>query len=146
MGHRQIVTVNVGQCGIQLGSAIWEQYCAEHHIGKDGKIKQQLKINKRPMDDISDDEKDENINTNPWDTNSFNTFFQEMESGQYVPRNIMIDLEPNVIDDIKTSSYNKIYNNYFLLNGKEDAANNFARGHYTVGKEKIDLFNDRFRK
>ena len=25
------------------------------------------------------------------------------------------------------------------LSGKEDAANNFARGHYTVGKEVIDM-------
>merc|ERR1711973_104628 len=34
----------------------------------------------------------------------------------------------------------------FLLNGKEDAANNFARGHYTVGKEILDQVNDRLRK
>ena len=29
--------------------------------------------------------------------------------------------------------------NYLCLSGKEDAANNFARGHYTVGKEVIDM-------
>merc|ERR1712038_2033790 len=33
-----------------------------------------------------------------------------------------------------------------LVNGKEDAANNFARGHYTVGKELMDVVNDRIRK
>merc|ERR1711936_779039 len=33
-----------------------------------------------------------------------------------------------------------------LVNGKEDAANNFARGHYTVGKELMDVVNDRVRK
>ena len=27
----------------------------------------------------------------------------------------------------------------FTVSGKEDAANNFARGHYTVGKEVIDM-------
>jgi hypothetical protein len=26
-----------------------------------------------------------------------------------------------------------------LISGKEDAANNYARGHYTVGKEVVDL-------
>ena len=31
-------------------------------------------------------------------------------------------------------------------NGKEDAANNYARGHYTVGKEIVDLVLDRIRK
>jgi len=33
-----------------------------------------------------------------------------------------------------------------LISGKEDAANNYARGHYTIGKEVIDLVLDRIRK
>jgi hypothetical protein len=33
-----------------------------------------------------------------------------------------------------------------LRPSKEDAANNFARGHYTVGKEIVDLVLDRIRK
>lgn len=33
-----------------------------------------------------------------------------------------------------------------LINGKEDAANNFARGDYTIGKEILDLFLDCIRK
>jgi len=59
---------------------------------------------------------------------------------------LMVDLEPNVIDDVKNSKYSAIYHPDFLLPGKEDAANNFARGHYTVGKEMIDKVNDRLRK
>ena len=30
-----------------------------------------------------------------------------------------------------------------MISGKEDAANNYARGHYTVGKEVVDLCLDR---
>merc|ERR1712154_975 len=70
----------------------------------------------------------------------------ETGAGQYVPRNLMVDLEPNVIDDVKNSEFSAIYHPEFLLAGKEDAANNFARGHYTVGKEMIDKVNDRLRK
>ncbi|ULU00274.1 hypothetical protein L5515_003903 [Caenorhabditis briggsae] len=33
-----------------------------------------------------------------------------------------------------------------MLTGKEDAANNYARGHYTVGKEIIDTTMDRIRR
>ena len=33
-----------------------------------------------------------------------------------------------------------------MITGKEDAANNFARGHYTIGKEIVDLCLDRIRK
>ena len=32
-----------------------------------------------------------------------------------------------------------------MMTGKEDAANNYARGHYTIGKEIVDLVLDRIR-
>ena len=32
------------------------------------------------------------------------------------------------------------------MTGKEDAANNYARGHYTVGKSMIDQVLDKIRK
>ena len=34
---REVLTLNVGQCGIQLGQAVWEQYCDEHNIDITGK-------------------------------------------------------------------------------------------------------------
>jgi len=123
---REVLTINVGQAGIQLGQAVWEQYCAEHKIDVTGtKCK-------------SESDKAED--------NSFMCFYEETGAGQFVPRNLMVDLEPNVIDDVKNSKYSKIFHPEFLLAGKEDAANNFARGHYTVGKEMIDKVNDRLRK
>jgi tubulin alpha len=33
-----------------------------------------------------------------------------------------------------------------LISGKEDAANNYARGHYTIGKELVDSVIDRIRR
>merc|ERR1712062_868183 len=117
-----VLTVCVGQCGIQLGQTIWEQYCAEHGVTAKG-----------DDPDTADD-------------GTFECFFEQTGAGQYVPRNLMVDLEPNVIDDVKNSKYSAIFHPDFLLPGKEDAANNFARGHYTVGKEMIDKVNDRLRK
>merc|ERR1711877_41345 len=58
----------------------------------------------------------------------------------------MGDLEPSVVDDVRTGARSAMFHPEFLLNGKEDAANNFARGHYTVGKEILDQVNDRLRK
>jgi len=124
MPTREVLTVNVGQAGIQLGNAVWKQYCAEHKIKPDGTI------------DESD--KGEDL--------YFTTFFEETGAGQFVPRNITVDLEPTVVDDVRTGDYAQMFHPEFLLNGKEDAANNFARGHYTVGKEILDQVNDRLRK
>merc|ERR550525_535966 len=58
----------------------------------------------------------------------------------------MVDLEPNVIDDVKNSKFASIFRDDFLLHGSEDAANNFARGHFTVGRDMMDKVNDRLRK
>merc|ERR1719510_2510131 len=76
----------------------------------------------------------------------FHTFFEETAAGQYVPRNLSVDLEPTVLDEIRRGPWSGMYHPEFLVNGKEDAANNFARGHYTVGKEHMDKVNDRVRK
>ena len=58
----------------------------------------------------------------------------------------LVDLEPNVIDDIKNGAFANIFDPEFSLNGKQDGGNNFARGHHIVGKEIIDTVNDRIRK
>ena len=43
-------------------------------------------------------------------------------------------------------TYRQLYHPEQLITGKEDAANNYARGHYTIGKEIVDLVLDRVRK
>jgi len=130
MPTREVLTVNVGQAGIQLGNAVWAQYCAEHSIDPTGK--------QTEVETSADGKKEK--------TKYFTTFFEETGTGQFVPRNITVDLEPTVVDDVRTGPYSQMFHPEFLLNGKEDAANNFARGHYTVGKEILDQVNDRLRK
>merc|ERR1712066_227583 len=77
---------------------------------------------------------------------AFNTFFSETGAGKHVPRCVMVDLEPTVIDEVRTGTYRQLFHPEQLISGKEDAANNFARGHYTIGKEIVDLCLDRIRK
>ena len=49
-------------------------------------------------------------------------------------------------DEVRTGTYRQLFHPEQLMTGKEDAANNYARGHYTVGKEMIDIVLDRIRK
>ena len=94
----------------------------------------------------------------------FSTFFSETGSGKHVPRSLYVDLEPNVIDEVKTGTYRSLFHPETLVTGKEDAANNCkisvhrhqhlnidflftdARGHYTIGKELIDTVMDKARR
>jgi tubulin alpha len=58
----------------------------------------------------------------------------------------MVDLEPTVLDEVRKGSYGKLYHPDSLINGKEDAANNYARGHYTVGKDLLETTLNSIRK
>ena len=39
----------------------------------------------------------------------------------------MVDLEPTVVDEVRTGTYRQLFHPEQLISGKEDAANNFAR-------------------
>lgn len=45
-----------------------------------------------------------------------------------------------------TSTYKDLYQPDQMIKGKEDAAKNYARGRYSIGKEVIDLTLDRIRR
>ncbi|KAF0038203.1 hypothetical protein F2P81_008687 [Scophthalmus maximus] len=123
---RECISMHVGQAGTQMGNACWELYCLEHGIQPDGQM---------PSD-----------KTVGGGDDSFNTFFSETGAGKHVPRAVFVDLEPTVIDEVRTGTYRQLFHPEQLITGKEDAANNYARGHYTIGKEIIDLVLDRTRK
>jgi len=122
---REVISVHIGQAGVQIGNSCWELYCLEHGLQPDGQISDKSQS-------VAD--------------HSFGTFFEETGSGKYVPRSIFVDLEPNCVDEIRTGTYRQLYHPEQLISGKEDAANNYARGHYTVGKELIDHVLDRIRR
>ena len=43
-----------------------------------------------------------------------------------MPRCVMVDLEPTVVDEVRTGTYRQLFHPEQLISGKEDAANNFA--------------------
>ena len=53
---------------------------------------------------------------------------------------------PPLTDEVRTGAYRQLFHPEQLITGKEDAANNYARGHYTIGKEIVDVVLDRVRK
>ncbi|KAK7884672.1 hypothetical protein WMY93_027795 [Mugilogobius chulae] len=123
---RECVSLNVGQAGVQIGNSSWELYCLEHGLQPNGFMSEQSCCSS--LDDIS-----------------FSTFFSETPAGKRVPRGIMVDLEPTVVDQVRTGTYRQLFHPDQLISGKEDAANNYARGHNTVGTAALDRVMDRIR-
>ncbi|KAJ3413942.1 gamma-tubulin [Chytridiales sp. JEL 0842] len=111
---REIITLQAGQCGNQIGQEFWSQLCAEHGINSDGIL----------MDQNQDagDRKD--------------VFFYQADDEHYIPRAILLDLEPRVINTILTSPYANLYNpeNIFLSADGGGAGNNWAFG-YSQGEK-----------
>lgn len=54
------------------------------------------------------------------------TFFTETGSGKYVPRALYVDLEPGVINEVKSGPMRSLFHPESMISGKEDAANNCA--------------------
>ncbi|KAG2300105.1 hypothetical protein Bca52824_036577 [Brassica carinata] len=112
---REIISIHIGQAGIQVGNSCWELYCLEHGIQPDGMMPSDTTVG------VAHD--------------AFNTFFSETGAGKHVPRAVFVDLEPTVIDEVRTGTYRQLFHPEQLITGKEDAANNFARGHYTACRQ-----------
>ena len=98
---REIVSLHIGQAGIQLGNDCWELFCLEHGINEEG-------YRENPNDQ----------------TENYRTFFNESDSGKLVPRAVFVDLEPTVINQIRTGRCRNLFHPEQLISGKEDAANN----------------------
>ncbi|THU60153.1 hypothetical protein C4D60_Mb07t09620 [Musa balbisiana] len=153
---RECISIHIGQAGIQVGNACWELYCLEHGIQVSLLSLSLIVLSASPflvpvqiMMSISRLQPDGQMpggKTVGGGDDAFNTFFSETGAGKHVPRAVFVDLEPTVIDEVRTGSYRQLFHPEQLISGKEDAANNFARGHYTIGKEIVDLCLDRIRK
>lgn len=55
---------------------------------------------------------------------------------QACPRTIFVDLEPAVVDSRR--NFPSAFHPKQLISGRENAADNYARGHYTIGEEMVD--------
>lgn len=138
---RECISIHIGQAGIQVGNACWELYCLEHGIQVRFRFEKVPKffnifevLNEllsgfccflQPDGQMPSDK------TVGGGDDAFNTFFSETGAGKHVPRAVFLDLEPTVIDEVRTGTYRQLFHPEQLISGKEDAANNFARGHYT---------------
>ncbi|KAF1983955.1 tubulin-domain-containing protein [Aulographum hederae CBS 113979] len=111
---REIITIQAGQCGNSVGSQFWQQLCQEHGISQDGNLEE--------FATEGGDRKD--------------VFFYQSDDTRYIPRAILLDLEPRVINSIQTGAYKNIYNpeNFYVHKEGTGAGNNWAAG-YSMGEQ-----------
>ncbi|RYP85298.1 hypothetical protein DL770_005044 [Monosporascus sp. CRB-9-2] len=121
---REIIHLSTGQCGNQIGSAFWETIAGEHGLDQNGKYH----------------------GTNETQRDHIEVYFQEASNGKYVPRALLIDLEPGVIDAVRSGGYGNFFRPDNMVFGQAGAGNNWAKGHYTEGAELVDQVLDVVRR
>ncbi|RMX42356.1 hypothetical protein pdam_00004875, partial [Pocillopora damicornis] len=91
------------------GMEFWKQLCAEHGIRPDG-----------ILEDFATD-----------GTDRKDVFFYQADDEHYIPRAVLLDLEPRVIDAITSSPYANLYNPENMYTSKHGggAGNNWASGY-----------------
>lgn len=117
----EIITLQIGQCGNQVGKQFWSQLIKEHGINKDG----QSQSNENP-NQVRDDDP--------------TIFFRENDTNRYTPRALMFDLEPSAIADVE-NSFPGLFNERNVWVSKEElgAGNTWSKG-YDYGLENQEEF------
>ncbi|KAF2181903.1 tubulin-domain-containing protein [Zopfia rhizophila CBS 207.26] len=111
---KEIITLQAGQCGNSVGQQFWQQLCQEHGINQDGNL--------------------EDFATEGGDRKD--VFFYQSDDTRYIPRAILLDLEPRVLQSIQNSPYKNIYNpeNFYIHKDGTGAGNNWGAG-YAMGEQ-----------
>uniref|UniRef100_A0A670XV61 Tubulin/FtsZ GTPase domain-containing protein n=1 Tax=Pseudonaja textilis TaxID=8673 RepID=A0A670XV61_PSETE len=84
---REIVHVQIGQCGNQIGAKFWEVISDEHGIDTTGNYH----------------------GDSPLQQERINVYFNEAYSHKYVPRAILVDLEPGTMDSVRSSKIGPLF-------------------------------------
>ncbi|KAI8528615.1 hypothetical protein RHMOL_Rhmol12G0161500 [Rhododendron molle] len=121
---REILHIQGGQCGNQIGSKFWEVVCEEHGIDPTGRYTGDSDVQLERV----------------------NVYYNEAGSGRFVPRAVLMDLEPGTMDSVRASPYGQIFRPDNFVFGQSGAGNNWAKGHYTEGAELIDSVLDVVRR
>lgn len=126
---REIVHIQAGQCGNQIGAKFWEVISDEHGVQPNGAYK-------ASPNDINSDLQLERINV----------YYNEAAGGRFVPRSVLVDLEPSTMDSVRAGPYGQLFRPDNFLFGQSGAGNCWAKGYYTDGAEVIDGVLDVIRR
>ena len=75
-----------------------------------------------------------------------NVYYNEAHGGKYVPRALLVDLEPGTIDTIRGGKFANLFKPDNMIHSQSGAGNNWAKGYYTEGADLVERIMDVVRK
>jgi len=152
---REILHVQVGQCGNQVSSSFWSAVCKEHNLGAENSWADVLKneagqvTGHDPKSAMYNDVDGDGV---PDRHEKIDVFFRQAKDHDnwwlktFTPRCILVDLEPGTLDVIKESPLKSLFAKSNMKFGSNGAGNNWAKGHYTEGAEIVEDVIDIIQK
>ncbi|KAF9223303.1 beta-tubulin [Gyrodon lividus] len=124
---REIINIQAGQAGNQVGERFWKMLLAEHGLDDSGMY----------------------VGKDPLQIERAGVYFTPIDSTgptKYVPRSVQIDLEAGVCNHIRSGPLGGLFRPDTFFTGDSGAGNNWAKGYYTEGAELIDGILDIVRR
>uniref|UniRef100_A0A5G2QVL6 Tubulin beta 3 class III n=1 Tax=Sus scrofa TaxID=9823 RepID=A0A5G2QVL6_PIG len=84
---REIVHIQAGQCGNQIGAKFWEVISDEHGIDPSGNY----------------------VGDSDLQLERISVYYNEASSHKYVPRAILVDLEPGTMDSVRSGAFGHLF-------------------------------------
>ncbi|KAG5679118.1 hypothetical protein PVAND_008710 [Polypedilum vanderplanki] len=113
---REIVFIQMGQAGNRIGEKFWEIISDEHNVNNCGHFYGQSIL---PYQRI-------------------NVYYECIENSRFMPRSVLVDLEPSYINTIREGTLGKLFNPEYMVMGSTGAGNNWAKGFYTEGAAQME--------
>ena len=136
---REIVHLQAGQCGNQIGAKFWEIISDEHGIDPNGAYAGTSELQMERIDVYYNE-------AQGLSPESKARGERLTAGGKFVPRAVLVDLEPGTMDSVRSGPYGAIFRPDNFVFGQSGAGNNWAKGHYTEGAELVDSVLDVVRK
>ncbi|RZF41511.1 hypothetical protein LSTR_LSTR000225 [Laodelphax striatellus] len=132
----EIITIQVGQCGNQIGSVFWPLALKEHGFGNENKIHQKKSIASNSLHSFF---------YCPSKISEYSTI-NDLKRGNVKARCILIDMEENVVDRYKRSALRDLFDSKCLLTNHPGSGNNWAVGHYEHGRDQLKTILEMIRR
>ncbi|XP_003695347.2 tubulin epsilon chain isoform X1 [Apis florea] len=145
----QFISIQVGQCGNQIGSVFWPLALHEYGIQTTNTGINLLKTQRNHIKNINDL------------SNAFDSFFvipdnspkdlcfksmNDLRKAKVKARAILIDMEDSVIGEMRRGPVRDLFDQTCIVTNYPGSANNWAVGYYTHGTEYYDKLEDNIRR
>ncbi|KAF8813430.1 beta-tubulin 2 tubb2 [Phlegmacium glaucopus] len=130
MPSREIINIQAGQAGNQVGEAFWQMLLAEHGLDTSGAYN----------------------GKDPLQLQRAGVYFDEVTGNvgvgatRYVPRSVQVDLESGVCNKLRSGALGSLFRPDTYLTSTSGAGNNWAKGCDFAGAELVDSILDIVRR